>query len=169
MNRIITYLLVFTCSAVAAEETDTSPVFKSSDTRSIIAKEGQKITVRGLVSSVRKSNGGTNFINFDTSEFYLITFKSDLNTFVDGEPADLYQGKHLAVTGVVSVYKNKPQMKLLHPDMVRIINADEPLPATKNKKKRDTSKNKIVPETSKKNKSEKKKNNSPVDPKKYFK
>ena len=81
MNRIITYLLAFACSAVAAEETDTSPVFKSSDTQSITAKVGQKITIKGTVSTVRKSNGGTNFINFEDSEFYLVAFKSDLKAF----------------------------------------------------------------------------------------
>lgn len=169
MNRIITYLLAFTCSAVAAEESSLSPLFKASDTQSIVAKNGQKITVRGTVSSVRKSNGGTNFINFEDSDFYLVAFKSDLEAFEEGEPVDLYQGRHLAVTGVISIYKNKPQMKLTRPDMVRIINADEPIPTTKVKKKRETSAKNPLTETPKKVNSAKKKKAPPVDPKKYFK
>ena len=169
MNRIITYLLAFACSAVAAEETDTSPVFKSSDTQSITAKVGQKITIKGTVSTVRKSNGGTNFINFEDSEFYLVAFKSDLKAFENGEPADLYQGKHLTVTGVASIYKGKPQMKLSHPDMVRLVNPDETDTAPIKKEKRETSSPKQPIKTSEKVDSVNKKKKAPVDPKKYFK
>lgn len=169
MNRIITYILAFACTTVTAEETDSSPVFNSSNTQSIIAKDGQKITVRGTVSGVRKSRGGTNFINFEGSDFYLVAFKSDLNAFKNEEPADLYQGKHLAVTGVVSIYKGKPQMKLLHPDMIRIVNSEEPIPAPEKKEQRKTSSPQPTVKISDKVNSKKKKKTPPVDPKKYFK
>lgn len=169
MKQIITYLLAFTCPAFGAEETDTSPVFKSSDTQSIIAKDGQKITIQGIVSTVRKSNGGTNFINFEDSEFYLVAFKSDLKAFENGEPADLYRGKHLTVTGVTSIYKGKPQMKLSHPDMVKIVNPDEADPAPIKKKRLDPPSPKKPIKTPQKVDSTNKKKRAPVDPKKYFK
>jgi len=169
MIRITAFLLAIFCSAAAAEITGNSPTFKSSDSQSITAKDGQKITVHGIVSSVRKSKGGTNFINFENSDFYLIAFKSDLGAFEGGEPADLYQGKHLAVTGVVSIYNNKPQMKLLRPDMVKIVSEDEPIPTPDKAKKRKASSRDPVAKLSKKADPNKKKKAPPVDPKKYFK
>lgn len=155
---------------LVGEEEAAPPVFEVSDTAAITAKDGQKITVRGTVSAVRKSRGGTNFINFADSEFYLVTFKSDLQAFEKGEPADLFSGKHLAVTGVVSIYQGKPQMKLNRPDMVRIVDPDapelvKPEPSTaKAGEKKET-----VPITAKKETAATKKKRPPVDPKKYFK
>ena len=175
MNRIITYLLATGHLAViiqlaVAEEIEALPVLKVSNTQAIIAKDGQKITVRGSVSTVRKSKGGTNVINFEDSEFYLVTFKSDLQTFDGGEPADLYRGKHLAVTGVVSIYKDKPQMKLAHPDMVKIIDPNEPLATPVKSSTNSTKANKTkASERKTVTKTLKKKKKPPVDPKKYFK
>ena len=169
MNRMITCLLAIVCSVVIAEERNEYPVFKASDTESILAKTGQKITVKGSVSTARKSKSGTNFISFKDSEFYLVTFKSDLNAFKDGEPADLYQKKHLAVTGVISVYKNKPQMKLLRPDMVKIISKEELTIRPEKKKKRESLSRSTVAKISQKSNADKKKRFPPVDPKKYFK
>ncbi len=169
MTRILTFILAVTCFTALADEKGASPVFKASDTKSIIAKGGQKITVRGAVSTVRKSKGGTNFINFENSEFYLITFSSDLSAFADGEPADLYQGKYLAVTGVVSIYKNKPQMKLLRPDMVKLISEDEPVSTHSKNETHESSKLKVVSPPAKQPIPKKKSTKTPVDAKKYFK
>ncbi|NOY00014.1 MAG: hypothetical protein GXP30_09820 [Verrucomicrobia bacterium] len=169
MTRILTFILAVTCFTAIADDKGASPVFKASDTKSITAKNGQKITVRGTVSTVRKSKGGANFINFANSEFYLITFSSDLSAFADGEPADLYQGKHLAVTGVVSIHKDKPQMKLLRPDMVKLISEDEPLSTPSITETHELSKQKAVTPPAKLPTSKKKSTKTPVDPKKYFK
>ena len=169
MNRIITCLLAITCSIAAAEDTGEFPIFKTSDTESILAKAGQKITVRGTVSEARKSKGGTNFISFINSEFYLVTFKSDLKAFKNKEPADLYKKKHLAITGVISIYKNKPQMRLNHPNMVKIISEDEPILAPEKVKKRNTTKRQPLTQSPEKLTAEIKKQIPPVDPKKYFK
>ncbi len=169
MNRIITCLLVVISSAVIAEGREEHPVFDASDTESILAKTGQKITVRGIVSTAEKSKSGTTFIRFKDGEFYLVTFKSDLKAFRDNEPADLYKGEYLAVTGVISIYKNKPQMKLTHPGMVQIINEDGPAPAPGKVTERKTSKSKPVAKTSKHTVSGKTKKIPPIDPKNYFK
>ncbi len=48
-----------------------------------------------------------------------MTFKSDLGPFTEGEPADIYEGKHLSVTGVIGIYKDAPQIKLLDPKQVK--------------------------------------------------
>lgn len=176
MKRAITFLLTFHLSLLLLQPAfsqDSSPVFKTSDTQAITAKLGQKITVKGIVSEVRKTSSGTNFINFENSDFYLVTFKSDLAAFEKGEPADLYQGKHLAVTGVVSTYKGKPQMKLTQPDMVKFVTADAASPPTQKKPNKQTQKSEAKTSTSEsKTKPPKKdlpKKTVPVDAKKYFK
>ncbi len=152
-----------------SQAADSPPTFKASDTQSLIAKNGQKVSVFGTVSSVRKSNSGTNFINFENSDFYLVTFDSDLIAFENGAPADLYQGKRLAVTGVISLYQGKAQIKLNHPDMVKIITADTALP--KPKKAQNPKQPKTQPQNIATDKAppEKKKKTTPVDSKKYFK
>ncbi|MFK5924775.1 MAG: hypothetical protein QM496_21565 [Verrucomicrobiota bacterium] len=172
MKQAITFLLTFILFHLIPQpgfSQDPTPVFEAADGQAITAKTGQRITVRGKVTEVRKTSSGTNFINFENSDFYLVTFKSDLTAFEKGEPAELYQGRHLAVTGVVSTYKGKPQMKLTHPDMVKIIDADAPLPAVK--KQPDQVSKKAKPETtsSKSKSSEQKKKATPVNAKKYFK
>ncbi len=176
MKQAITFLLTFILSHLILQSgfsQDPTPVFEAADGQAITAKLGQRITVRGTVTEVRKTSSGTNFINFENSDFYLVTFKSDLTAFEKGEPAELYQGKHLAVTGVVSTYKGKPQMKLAHPDMVKIITGDAPLPAGKKQSKQVSKKTK--PKTtsskseSKSKTSEQKKKATPVNAKKYFK
>lgn len=128
-------LLILVSPSVQAEETIPSefPIFAATDTEALMAKDGQKIIVYGETEGSGKSGSGTNFVNFKGAEFYLITFKSDLREFKDGEPADLYDGKRLAVTGVVSVYQDKPQIKLTDPEGVKILAEDEPWPAPQKK------------------------------------
>lgn len=165
-------IILFLTAAVPflhSQAADALPTFKASDTQSIIAKSGQKITVRGTVSSVRKSNSGTNFVNFENSEFYMVTFKSDLPAFTKGEPADLYQGKYLAVTGVISLYNGKAQIKLNHPSMVKIIGKGEPFPEPEKNTKPVRAKKLPVTKTINKSPTDKKKKAAPVDSKKYFK
>lgn len=146
----------------------------ATETEELIAKDGQKVTVHGETTGSGKSSSGMNFVNFKGAEFYLVTFKSDLDQFEDGEPADLYDGKRIAVTAVISIYKEKPQIKLTSPDQVRILEEGEefPPPATeeteaetkeapKAEEKRDSPRETTEPEEPKRK--------PPVDAKKYFK
>ncbi|MEM9283584.1 MAG: hypothetical protein AAGA96_17315 [Verrucomicrobiota bacterium] len=107
---------------------DTTFYLKATDTDSLKAKEGQKVTVYGNTANSGKSASGTNFVNFEGAEFYLVTFKSDLVQFPDGEPSDVLDGKLLAVSGVVSIYQSKPQIKLVSPDQIRLIEEGEEFP-----------------------------------------
>lgn len=168
---LFTVWIIGTRPSIAGEEGAAPPVFKASDTAAITAKDGQKATVRGMVSTVRKSKGGSNFINFADSEFYLVTFKSDLQAFEQGGPADLYRGKYLAVTGVISIYQGKPQMKLNSPAMVKIVDPDAPeeVPVKTTPPKKAGVEKEPVPISAKKETATTKKKRPPVDPKKYFK
>ncbi|MEM6280409.1 MAG: hypothetical protein AAF733_13085 [Verrucomicrobiota bacterium] len=100
----------------------------STDTEALIAKEGQIVVVYGESDRSGKSGAGMNFVNFKGSEFVAITFISDLDQFPDGEPADVYDGKRLAVEGPISIYQDKPQIKLTSPDQVTVLEADAVFP-----------------------------------------
>lgn len=115
-------------SAVAQDAAAALPIFAATETAALKGKDGQKIVVYGETARSGKSQNGMNFVNFAGAEFYLIAFKSDLGAFKDGEPADVYDGKRLVVTGVVTIYKDKPQIKLTSPDQVRVLAADEAWP-----------------------------------------
>ena len=143
-------------------------------TEELMAKDGQKITVYGETSGSGKSSSGMNFVNFKGAEFYLVTFKSDVDEFEDGEPADAYDEKRVAVTGVVSIYKEKPQIKLTSPDQVRILEEGEEFPppsAAKVEEKKGEEKPMPKKAEAKRDdgKKEEPKKKPPVDPKRYFK
>lgn len=140
------------------------------ETKALEAKEGQKVTVYGSTKGSEKSPSGTNFVNFEEADFYLVTFKSDLKSFPDGEPVDLFEGKRLAVTGTISIYRGKPQIKLTSAEQVEILEEDrvfppevekadteEPTPALQKETEKPTGETKPA------------KPKPPVDPSLYFK
>ncbi|HRX52977.1 MAG: hypothetical protein R3F31_13015 [Verrucomicrobiales bacterium] len=102
-----------------------APVLKASQTEALEALDGKRAIVLGRVREARKTPSGINKIAFEDAEFELVTFKSDLAAFRDGEPADLFAGKILRVSGVITLYRGKPQIKLTEPSMVEIIDSDE--------------------------------------------
>ncbi len=110
-----------------AEEGD-KLYLEASATEALIAKEGQKVIVYGETENSAKSASGTNFVNFKGAEFYLITFKSDLDQFPEGEPFELFDAMRVAIEGAVSIYQDKPQIKLTSPDQVTVLAADEVFP-----------------------------------------
>ncbi len=100
----------------------------ATETAELIAKEGQKVVVHGTTKGSGKSASGTNFVNFEGEEFVLVTFKTDLAQFKEGEPHVVYDGKRLAVEGAISVYQGKPQIKLTDSAQITILEADAVFP-----------------------------------------
>jgi len=105
-----------------------SVIVSASETDRLVELDGRKAVVHGNVESTGKSPGGTNFVNFRGSEFSLVTFRSDLDQFPEGEPSELYDGRRLVVEGVVAIYQGKPQIKLTSPAQVRFLGEDEEFP-----------------------------------------
>jgi hypothetical protein len=118
-------LLAKTCLLIAEE---TKIYLDASESEAISAKEGQAVIVYGVATGSGKSASGTNFVRFGESEFYLVTFKSDLDPFTEGEPYEIYEGKRLAIQGIISLYQNKPQIKLTSPEQVTILADDAVYP-----------------------------------------
>lgn len=170
---------------IAATIDSALPILAATETEALIRKAGQKITVVGKCERTGKSRGGTNFVNFVDGEFTLVTFKSDLGPFTDGEPADIYKDKYLSVTGVIEIYKDAPQIKLTDPEQVTASDQPIEIPAAETGKAADQT---AAAEAAKKAEmdaraaadasgkkdgqpaaDEKGKPKPPVDPRKYFK
>jgi hypothetical protein len=167
-------LALFALLAHAAASGDDKLYLAAGDTEALLAKEGQRVIVHGEATGSKKSASGTNFVNFKDATFFLVTFKSDLSQFSEGEPTDLYEGKRLAVEGAVSIYQGKPQIKLTDPKQVTILAADAVFPPPADSKPESESAppakvmtEKPAPETAPAPETPKRK--PPVDPSEYFK
>ncbi len=119
---------LFLISFTVFSEAEDTIYLSASATEDLKSKEGQKIVVHGTVGDGGKSASRTNFVNFKDAEFFLVTFKSDLHQFPDGEPADLFKGKRIAVEGTISIHQDKPQIKLTRPGQVTILAPDAVFP-----------------------------------------
>ncbi|MBP6603055.1 MAG: hypothetical protein KA250_14680 [Verrucomicrobiales bacterium] len=108
---------------------------EASATAALSAKEGQKIVVYGETTGSEKNATGTNFVRFKDAEFLLVTFKTDLEPFKAGEPYTLYDGKRLAVEGIISIYQGKPQIKLIQPEQITLLEPDAIFPPVPEKEK----------------------------------
>jgi len=157
---------------VGAEE-EAKIYFEASQTKELIAKEGQKVIVHGETEGSSKSASGTNFVNFKGSEFFLVTFKSDLEPFQETEPHLAYDKKRLAVEGTIALYQGKPQIKLTDPKQVTVLAPDAVFPPPVEKVKEgetpaaaDKKMTSVPPTTPA---PEPAKPKPPVDPSEYFK
>lgn len=145
---------------------------EATKTAELIAKEGQKIVVHGVTTGSGKSASGTNFVNFKEAEFFLVTFKTDLVQFKEGEPHLIYDGKRLAVEGTISVYQGKPQIKLTSPDQIIVLKPDAVFPPPAKTEMKDTGPDETKtkePVPSDKPATETPVRKPPVDPSEYFK
>ena len=157
----------------AAADGEEKIYLEASKTAELIAKEGQKIVVYGETEGSDKSASGTNFVNFKGADFFLVTFKSDLKQFKEGEPHALYDGKRVAVEGAISIYQGKPQIKLSEPEQITVLAVDAIFPPPAAPKKGSE----VADPKMKKEKAgipttpapEEPKRKPPVDPAEYFK
>ncbi len=87
-----------------------------------VSHVGQIQTVQGTVSNVHVSGKGTVFINFGASypnqDFTAVIFASSAAAFGD---VMRLEGKKLAVTGPITMWKGKPEMILRAPASLRVL------------------------------------------------
>ena len=167
---LVLCFLVFTVFDSNADEKIYVEAAKTAD---LIAKEGQKIVVYGETDGSGKSASGTNFVNFKDAEFFLVTFKTDLGQFKEGEPHVLYDGKRLAVEGTITLYQGKPQIKLTAPEQIVILEPDAVFPPPVSKEAKTTEPDKTKKEAATppagETLPEAPPRKPPVDPSEYFK
>ena len=89
---------------------------------------GETVYVSGKIINV----GGTEritFLNFDTERppgFVVVIFNANLDKF-PGKLKDLYENKIIEVRGLVTSYRDKPQVVVTRPDQIKVLDA---MPAT---------------------------------------
>ena len=110
----------------AAETTDAEepapaiPVLLASDQEAIASHLDQMATVKGTVTGTGQSRSGTSFLNFEDRHFFVVSFPS-VRHFFRLDPSTLYDQKEIEITGTILAYEGRYQIKLEHPDQVKVI------------------------------------------------
>lgn len=82
---------------------------------------GYSVTVEGLVRQVSTSRGGTTFINFGgrfpNHIFYAVIFKNSAGKF---SSVRALEGRQVAISGKIKLYKGKPQIILTSPSQIEL-------------------------------------------------
>jgi hypothetical protein len=102
---------------------------------------GKKATVYGKIESTGKSSSGHQFLNFYGKQVSIFCPKTDLPKFKDGAPADLFNNKDIEVTGTLTRYKNKLQIKLTDPAQIKRLDPNSPSSNVKPIKLKEIGKN----------------------------
>ncbi len=84
------------------------------------AHVGQTATVEGVVANVFTSRAGNTFLNFGRpyprQSFTAVVFRSAADRFPDLHPLE---GKRVRVTGVITLYRGRPEIILERPDQLK--------------------------------------------------
>lgn len=82
---------------------------------------GERVTVSGVVAQVSASRKGHTYLNFGAAYpnqvFAAVVFASDASQFPDLRSLN---GKRVAVTGLVKLYRGKPEIVLTDPADLRL-------------------------------------------------
>lgn len=97
----------------------------ASDRDALEAHLGDVVTVRGRVTRAESSRRGTTFLHFPGDQFTVVSFPSDRSHFPK-DPLDLYADTTIAITGRVEAYNRQFQIKLRHPDHIRVLDFAQP-------------------------------------------
>jgi hypothetical protein len=82
---------------------------------------GREVTVCGTIESTGKSSSGHQFLNFYGKQVSVFCGKDDVAKFKDGTPTELYGNKEVEVTGQLSLFNGKLQLKLTKPEDIRLL------------------------------------------------
>lgn len=83
---------------------------------------GQAASITGMVQSV-KSTKTITFLNFDESrsaDFVVVIRRENLQRFLS-PPAELYEGQIVRVRGVVTTYRDRPEIIVTAPEQIEIV------------------------------------------------
>ncbi|MEO8150262.1 MAG: hypothetical protein ABI723_21690 [Bacteroidia bacterium] len=84
---------------------------------------GKNLTVCGFVDNVGQSKSSKiTFINFDEkdSPYTGVIYAKDTVNFTEYKPMEFLKGKNICISGVVSIYKGKPQIVVSSPKQIKI-------------------------------------------------
>lgn len=112
---------LFACNGISREGEPAAKRVKATSTLELRDLVGQEVTVYGSVESTGKSSSGHQFLNFYGKQISVFCGKDDVEKFKDGKPADSYAHKEIEVTGALSLFNGKLQLKLTSPEDIKII------------------------------------------------
>lgn len=124
LNALLLLLLVagsFVQGVAAKEEAAKTTRIKASNVIELRENASQRVTVYGRIESTGAASSGHNFLNFSGKQVAVFCHKNDVAKFKEGKPAEVYKGKDVEVTGILSLYQNKLQLKLTDPAHIKII------------------------------------------------
>jgi endonuclease/exonuclease/phosphatase family metal-dependent hydrolase len=123
LSLVVPCRFTFAAPAISADEGVKHIMWKDA-----AGSIGETVYVSGKIINV----GGTDritFLNFDTERppgFVVVIFNANLEKF-PGKLKDLYENKIIEVRGLVTSYRDKPQVVVTRPDQIKILDA---MPAT---------------------------------------
>lgn len=83
---------------------------------------GQRVVVEGTVAAVFVSRAGNTFLNFGAAypnqDFSAVIFADNASSFRDVEQLE---GRRVAVSGRVRIYRGKPEIILRSADQLRVL------------------------------------------------
>ena len=126
--RGLLLLIAFVAVCRGAEETIEPPaVIPITDTAALKAHVGKRVSVSGMVSRVGMSKGGfIVFINFEGARpggFSAVVKSASLPEIEQAAGANLdaaLPGRRIAVSGIISLYKEAPQIELKTADQIKV-------------------------------------------------
>ncbi|EEW24025.1 hypothetical protein [Rhodobacter ferrooxidans] len=101
------------CLASAAQSETISP-------QNAVYHVGEQTTVEGAIDQVSVSDKGTIFLNFGgrfpNEVFYAVVFEDYADLFPDARDME---GRIVAISGMIEMYKGKPEIILMSPDQIQ--------------------------------------------------
>jgi DNA/RNA endonuclease YhcR with UshA esterase domain len=84
---------------------------------------GKTVTVCGDVAGTYVSKTGTNFLSFgaeNPNQVFQAVIYEDIAKKFSEAPATAFKGKKVCITGVVSIYKMKPEIEVMGVDWIAL-------------------------------------------------
>lgn len=111
--------------------TTAGAVIKATDTDALKAAVGSEVTVRGDISGSYKGKSGVILLNFAGArrDFVAVVEKPNadaVNAAFNGDVAEAVKYKTVTITGLVQLYREKPQLVITKPEQIKIEGDSKP-------------------------------------------
>lgn len=117
MIRFIVLGVGLACGGLLAEEAVAPVVVTSTE---VAAHVGKQVTVRGKVEGQKTSKSGHTYLNFG-GRYPNHVFSCFLSAKNFPEAVPSFEGKEVEVTGLVTMYENKPQIEVSALSQIRVL------------------------------------------------
>jgi DNA/RNA endonuclease YhcR with UshA esterase domain len=122
-----TLIILLLCSLFTAVPQRASAVeLRADDSKALSEYEGEFVSVVGrVVKTFKAPSGKVRFLNFGANyrhSFSVVIFTGDMKKFADiGEPTEYYLKKNVKVSGIIKIYRGRPEIIVKSPAQLAII------------------------------------------------